>query len=93
MLFLMILCLFLCLVNAFKYFQMLLCCLQATGGSGEYSWNSFNLSVATVNNKGYTSPVSLGISTVVAADVKNHRHTGMAKVWLQNRLFFFMQSV
>ncbi|CAI9723077.1 Hypothetical predicted protein [Octopus vulgaris] len=54
--------------------------LTATGGSGEYSWNSLNLSVATVNNKGYTSPVSLGISTVVAADVKNHRHTGMAKV-------------
>ncbi|GAB1602354.1 nuclear pore membrane glycoprotein 210-like isoform X1, partial [Argonauta hians] len=54
--------------------------LTATGGSGEYSWNSHNLSVATVNNKGYTSPVSLGISRIVAADVKNHRHTGTAKV-------------
>lgn len=54
--------------------------LTATGGSGEYSWYSQNLSIVNVNNKGLTSPLGPGIGTVRASDVKNHKHTGSAKI-------------
>lgn len=35
-----------------------------------------------MNNKGLTSPLGPGIGTVMASDVKNHKHTGSAKVGL-----------
>ncbi len=56
-------------------------CLQATGGSGNYTWSSTNVSVATVNTRGQaiTSPL-VGETTVTAADAKNPAHWDDMKV-------------
>jgi hypothetical protein len=45
--------------------------LQATGGSGNYTWTSTQSDVATVNVKGEIATKDLGSSEVTASDMKN----------------------
>ncbi|KAG7260830.1 hypothetical protein CRUP_012778, partial [Coryphaenoides rupestris] len=57
--------------------------IQATGGSGNFSWFSSNMAVATVTVKGVMTTVSdIGVSTVYAHDVRNHLHYGQMKVYV-----------
>uniref|UniRef100_A0A8C8CVG6 BIG2 domain-containing protein n=1 Tax=Oncorhynchus tshawytscha TaxID=74940 RepID=A0A8C8CVG6_ONCTS len=55
----------------------------AAGGSGNFSWSSSNLAVATVTVKGVMTTVSdIGVSVVYAHDVRNPMHYGAMKVRL-----------
>ena len=59
------------------------CCIvsQAAGGSGNFSWFSSNLAVATVTVKGVMTTVSdIGVSVVYARDALNPMHYGTMKV-------------
>ncbi len=56
------------------------CQFQATGGSGNYTWSSSEVSVASVNVRGEISTDQIGETTVTAADVRNVAHTGSMKV-------------
>uniref|UniRef100_A0AAY5KJJ6 BIG2 domain-containing protein n=1 Tax=Esox lucius TaxID=8010 RepID=A0AAY5KJJ6_ESOLU len=61
------------------------CCIvsQAAGGSGNFSWSSSNLAVATVTVKGVMTTVSdIGVSVVYAHDVRNPLHYGTMKVYV-----------
>lgn len=54
---------------------------QATGGSGNFSWTSSNMAVATVTVKGVMTTVSdVGVSVVYAHDLRNPLHFGQMKV-------------
>uniref|UniRef100_A0A8C8CTE7 BIG2 domain-containing protein n=1 Tax=Oncorhynchus tshawytscha TaxID=74940 RepID=A0A8C8CTE7_ONCTS len=60
-------------VGAYQY------TIQAAGGSGNFSWSSSNLAVATVTVKGVMTTVSdIGVSVVYAHDVRNPMHYGIA---------------
>lgn len=62
-----------------SYFNL----LQATGGSGNFSWSSSNTAVATVTVKGVMTTVSdIGVSIVYAHDLRNPLHFGQMKVIL-----------
>lgn len=70
---------------------------QAAGGSGNFSWSSSNLAVATVTVKGVMTTVSdIGVSVVYAHDVRNPMHYGAMKVrpsvCLQNNLITYLTS-
>uniref|UniRef100_A0A6Q2XNQ1 Nucleoporin 210 n=1 Tax=Esox lucius TaxID=8010 RepID=A0A6Q2XNQ1_ESOLU len=55
----------------------------AAGGSGNFSWSSSNLAVATVTVKGVMTTVSdIGVSVVYAHDVRNPLHYGTMKVYV-----------
>ena len=55
--------------------------LQASGGSGNFSWASSNVAVATVTVKGVMKTVrDIGVSDVNAHDVRNPLHYGHMKV-------------
>lgn len=54
---------------------------QATGGSGNFSWSSSNMAVATVTVKGMmTTNSDIGVSAVYAHDLRNPLHFGQMKV-------------
>uniref|UniRef100_A0A4W5MVM5 Nucleoporin 210 n=1 Tax=Hucho hucho TaxID=62062 RepID=A0A4W5MVM5_9TELE len=64
-------------VGAYQY------TIQAAGGSGNFSWSSSNLAVATVTVKGVMTTVSdIGVSVVYAHDVRNPMHHGAMKVYV-----------
>ncbi|KAM3871773.1 nuclear pore membrane glycoprotein 210 [Diretmus argenteus] len=64
-------------VGAYQY------TIQATGGSGNFSWSSSNTAVATVTVKGVMTTVSdIGVSIVYAHDVRNPLHYGHMKVYV-----------
>ncbi|XP_035597197.1 nuclear pore membrane glycoprotein 210 [Oncorhynchus keta] len=64
-------------VGAYQY------TIQAAGGSGNFSWSSSNLAVATVTVKGVMTTVSdIGVSVVYAHDVRNPMHYGAMKVYV-----------
>uniref|UniRef100_A0AAY5KHY8 BIG2 domain-containing protein n=1 Tax=Esox lucius TaxID=8010 RepID=A0AAY5KHY8_ESOLU len=64
-------------VGAYQY------TIQAAGGSGNFSWSSSNLAVATVTVKGVMTTVSdIGVSVVYAHDVRNPLHYGTMKVYV-----------
>ncbi|KAM4609800.1 nuclear pore membrane glycoprotein 210 [Polymixia lowei] len=64
-------------VGAYQY------TIKATGGSGNFSWSSSNTAVATVTVKGVMTTVSdIGVSVVVAHDVRNPLHYGQMKVYV-----------
>ena len=55
--------------------------LQATGGSGQYSWTSDVTTVATVNARGLlTTTTDTGMTEVKAHDLENPMHFGIAQV-------------
>ncbi|XP_056100665.1 nuclear pore membrane glycoprotein 210 [Rhinichthys klamathensis goyatoka] len=57
--------------------------IQATGGSGNFSWSSTNAAVATVTVKGVMTTVrDVGVSAVYAHDVRNPLHYGDMKVYV-----------
>uniref|UniRef100_A0A673CGL2 BIG2 domain-containing protein n=1 Tax=Sphaeramia orbicularis TaxID=375764 RepID=A0A673CGL2_9TELE len=59
------------------------CVIQASGGSGNFSWSSSNTAVATVTVKGVMTTVSdIGISTIYAHDLRNPLHFGQMKVYV-----------
>ncbi|XP_037334069.2 nuclear pore membrane glycoprotein 210 [Pungitius pungitius] len=64
-------------VGAYQY------TIQATGGSGNFSWSSSNTAVATVTVKGVMTTVSdIGVSVVYAHDLRNSLHFGQMKVYV-----------
>ncbi|KAL1021498.1 hypothetical protein UPYG_G00014030 [Umbra pygmaea] len=64
-------------VGAYQY------TIQAAGGSGNFSWSSSNLAVATVTVKGVMTTASdIGVSAVYAHDVRNPLHYGVMKVYV-----------
>ncbi|XP_029579505.1 nuclear pore membrane glycoprotein 210 [Salmo trutta] len=64
-------------VGAYQY------TIRAAGGSGNFSWSSSNLAVATVTVKGVMTTVSdIGVSVVYAHDVRNPMHYGAMKVYV-----------
>ncbi|XP_045065483.1 nuclear pore membrane glycoprotein 210-like isoform X1 [Coregonus clupeaformis] len=64
-------------VGAYQY------TIQAAGGSGNFSWSSSNLAVATVTVKGVMTTISeIGVSVVYAHDVRNPMHYGTMKVYV-----------
>uniref|UniRef100_A0A673Z9C5 Nucleoporin 210 n=1 Tax=Salmo trutta TaxID=8032 RepID=A0A673Z9C5_SALTR len=75
---------------SFKLKCLLMLCIypcfivyQAAGGSGNFSWSSSNLAVATVTVKGVMTTVSdIGVSVVYAHDVRNPMHYGAMKVYV-----------
>lgn len=57
--------------------------IKASGGSGNFSWSSSNMAVATVTVKGVMRTVSdIGLSVVYAHDVRNPLHYGQMKVYV-----------
>ncbi|CAG6021644.1 unnamed protein product [Menidia menidia] len=57
--------------------------IQATGGSGNFSWTSSNTNVATVTVKGVMTTVTdIGLSVVHAHDLRNPLHFGQMKVYV-----------
>uniref|UniRef100_A0A3B4AQW5 BIG2 domain-containing protein n=1 Tax=Periophthalmus magnuspinnatus TaxID=409849 RepID=A0A3B4AQW5_9GOBI len=55
--------------------------IQASGGSGNFSWSSSNKAVATVTVKGLMTTVSdIGLSVVYAHDLRNPLYFGQMKV-------------
>ncbi|XP_064601442.1 nuclear pore membrane glycoprotein 210-like [Liolophura sinensis] len=54
--------------------------LKASGGSGEYVWSSSHSSISMVTVRGEISTGSVGSTIIMAADMKNHAHTGSMKV-------------
>ena len=57
--------------------------LQASGGSGNYTWTSSNLTVASVSSSGVVVAGSyVGHTLVRAADTRNRRHHDTAEVCL-----------
>ncbi|XP_020785442.2 nuclear pore membrane glycoprotein 210 isoform X2 [Boleophthalmus pectinirostris] len=57
--------------------------IQASGGSGNFSWSSSNKAVATVTVKGLMTTVSdIGLSVVYAHDLRNPLHFGNMKVYV-----------
>ncbi|XP_051517027.1 nuclear pore membrane glycoprotein 210-like isoform X2 [Myxocyprinus asiaticus] len=57
--------------------------IKATGGSGNFSWSSTNLAVATVTVKGVMTTVSdVGVSVIFAHDMRNSLHYGDMKVYV-----------
>ncbi|XP_075955942.1 nuclear pore membrane glycoprotein 210 isoform X1 [Anarhichas minor] len=64
-------------VGAYQY------TIQATGGSGNFSWSSSSTAVATVTVKGVMTTVSdIGVSVVYAHDLRNSLHFGQMKVYV-----------
>ncbi|XP_031701211.1 nuclear pore membrane glycoprotein 210 isoform X2 [Anarrhichthys ocellatus] len=64
-------------VGAYQY------TIQATGGSGNFSWSSSSTAVATVTVKGVMTTVSdIGVSAVYAHDLRNSLHFGQMKVYV-----------
>ncbi|KAJ8257931.1 hypothetical protein GJAV_G00191270 [Gymnothorax javanicus] len=64
-------------VGAYQY------TIKATGGSGNFTWSSSSLAVATVTVKGLMTTVSdVGVSVIQAHDVQNHLHYGEMKVYV-----------
>ncbi|XP_028266011.1 nuclear pore membrane glycoprotein 210 [Parambassis ranga] len=64
-------------VGAYQY------TIKATGGSGNFSWTSSNMAVATVTVKGVMTTVSdIGVSVVYAHDLRNPLHFGQMKVFV-----------
>uniref|UniRef100_A0A4W3IEM5 Nucleoporin 210 n=1 Tax=Callorhinchus milii TaxID=7868 RepID=A0A4W3IEM5_CALMI len=59
------------------------CVVQATGGSGNFTWSSSTLAVATVTVKGImTTGSDIGLSVIQAHDVQNPLHYGQMKVYV-----------
>lgn len=57
--------------------------IEASGGSGNFSWSSSNKAVATVTVKGVMTTVSdIGVSVVYAHDLRNPLHFGQMKVYV-----------
>ena len=57
--------------------------LQASGGSGNYTWTSSNVTVASVSSGGVVVAGSyVGHTLVRAADTRNRRHHDTAEVGL-----------
>ncbi|XP_033825392.1 nuclear pore membrane glycoprotein 210 isoform X2 [Periophthalmus magnuspinnatus] len=57
--------------------------IQASGGSGNFSWSSSNKAVATVTVKGLMTTVSdIGLSVVYAHDLRNPLYFGQMKVYV-----------
>lgn len=57
--------------------------IKAHGGSGNFSWSSSSLSVATVTVKGVmTTGSDIGLSVIQAHDVQNPLHFGEMKVYV-----------
>uniref|UniRef100_A0A8C3G7G1 Nucleoporin 210 n=1 Tax=Cyclopterus lumpus TaxID=8103 RepID=A0A8C3G7G1_CYCLU len=64
-------------VGAYQY------TIQATGGSGNFSWSSSNTAVATVTVKGVmTTAHDVGVGVVYAHDLRNSLHFGQMKVYV-----------
>ncbi|KAM8862436.1 LOW QUALITY PROTEIN: nuclear pore membrane glycoprotein 210 [Spinachia spinachia] len=64
-------------VGAYQY------TIQATGGSGNFSWSSSNTAVSTVTVKGVMTTVSdIGVSVVYAHDLRNSLHFGQMRVYV-----------
>ncbi|XP_068453673.1 nuclear pore membrane glycoprotein 210 isoform X2 [Clinocottus analis] len=64
-------------VGAYQY------TIQATGGSGNFSWSSSNTAVATVTVKGVMTTVSdIGVSVVYGHDLRNALQFGQMKVYV-----------
>ncbi|XP_067096636.1 nuclear pore membrane glycoprotein 210 isoform X1 [Osmerus mordax] len=64
-------------VGAYQY------TIKASGGSGNFSWASSNMAVATVTVKGVMKTVrDIGVSVVNAHDVRNPLHYGHMKVYV-----------
>ncbi|PAA63143.1 hypothetical protein BOX15_Mlig004751g1 [Macrostomum lignano] len=56
------------------------CRLQATGGSGEYSWLSSNASAVVVSSRGVVTAMSIGQAVVTAADVRNTDNAARSEI-------------
>ncbi|XP_043080989.1 nuclear pore membrane glycoprotein 210 [Puntigrus tetrazona] len=57
--------------------------IKATGGSGNFSWSSNNLAVATVTVRGMMTTVrDVGVSVIYAHDMRNPLHYGDMKVYV-----------
>uniref|UniRef100_A0A4W3I726 Nucleoporin 210 n=1 Tax=Callorhinchus milii TaxID=7868 RepID=A0A4W3I726_CALMI len=57
--------------------------IKATGGSGNFTWSSSTLAVATVTVKGImTTGSDIGLSVIQAHDVQNPLHYGQMKVYV-----------
>nr|XP_006822312.1 PREDICTED: nuclear pore membrane glycoprotein 210-like [Saccoglossus kowalevskii] len=57
--------------------------LQATGGSGNYSWSSSNKEICSVNVHGTVSTTQgVGETIITASDIRNVAHFGTAKVYV-----------
>ncbi|KAJ3587076.1 hypothetical protein NHX12_013466 [Muraenolepis orangiensis] len=68
-------------VGAYQY------TIQATGGSGNFSWSSSDAAVATVTVRGVMTTASdVGVSAVYAHDVRNRLHYGQMKARVGNVL-------
>ncbi|XP_043934036.1 nuclear pore membrane glycoprotein 210 isoform X1 [Protopterus annectens] len=57
--------------------------IQASGGSGNFTWSSSNHAVAAINVKGVmTTGSNIGVSVIQAHDVRNPLHFGEMKVYV-----------
>ena len=56
-------------------------CVKATGGSGNYSWESENVTVATVSTRGeIRTEEATGETLVTVSDARNNLHFDTMKV-------------
>ena len=68
-------------INSLFSLYFVISLLQATGGSGNYSWLSSEADVATVTTRGeIVTAVKKGEALVKATDTKNHDHYDMMQV-------------